>query len=307
MFGVLWRALKAFLNNRLDESAGYAAFAVFLALFPFLILLTSLAGWLGTAEQANALIERLFRWLPDMAATAIAAVIRDIVTLQRPVELLTAAAIGTVWIASSGIEGIRSGLNTALGVTEPRPFVLRRLQSVLFVFLLAIGLIALSVLLIVAPVALAWLRGFVTIPEPVWVKLTVGRFLLAYLLLVTILAAVYHWLPNARLRWRDSLPGAVLAALLWVGFAGGFAQYVKNFGSYNTTYGSLGGVIVLLVFLNASMAVILYGAAVNQEWRLWRGHRRAHSRDALHGPAPNASLPHGSAPPHPAVATGQHS
>jgi membrane protein len=289
----LWRALRAFPQKRLDEAAGAAAFAGFLALFPFLILLVSLAGILGTTTQAEVLIARAAAYLPPDAAGAVAAIVRDVTRLHDPGDILTLAVIGTVWVASSGVEGLRSGLNAAFEVTEPRPFWLRRLQSMLFVMLLAVGLIVLSLLIIAAPLWLVWLRQHMPMADGVWARLNVGRFVVVFVFLMTLVSMLYQWLPNARLSWRETLPGAMLAAGLWLLFAWGFARYVANFGQYNVTYGSLGGVIVLLVFLNISAAVLLYGAEVNQQrLRLQSpaapAHRPARSRRGRYGPAPNA-------------------
>ena len=114
------------------ELSGYIAFAAFLSLFPFLIFLATLAGFLGDRETASEFIQAMFRFMPEDVAETLAPAVREVVGVRER-GLLTFSILATLWFASSGVEALRSGLNRAYSVTEERAIWWLRLQSIVFV------------------------------------------------------------------------------------------------------------------------------------------------------------------------------
>src|SRR5215469_6579690 len=133
----LWRsrlylALLHLINNDGFELAGHVAYTTILAIFPFMIFLTAVAGFFGDADAAASGIQLLFSYMPEQVANTLAPVVSDVLTARNP-SLVTVGAIGTLWSASSGIEALRLSLNRAYASAETRPFWIRRLQSIGFI------------------------------------------------------------------------------------------------------------------------------------------------------------------------------
>lgn len=239
---------------------GYAAYTIILALFPFVIFLVALASVVGSPQLAEQAINYSFEVFPPEMVNILAPVVREIMS-QNDQAVLTAAVFGVLWIASSGVEGIRHGLNAMYGVTEPRPVWKRRLQGLGFVVAMAGAFLLLATLLIVWPV----MEEFMGDVWP-WLEsgaLGVLRYVFAFGLLVTGMSIVYRYLPNNHARRGEVWEGAVVAALLWMLLAGLFSLYLVNIEQYALRYGSFAGGILTLVFLQLSASVVLFGGKYN--------------------------------------------
>ncbi len=246
--------------------AGYAALALLLALFPFAIFLVALAGLLGTSEQAEQLITYLLAMMPEQIVQTVAPVITNIMTSQNT-GLLTIGIVVAIWVASSGLEGLRIGLNHVYEVKEWRVWWKRRLQGLIFVLFGAIAFSLLTTLVIVAPLFINIIGAYFSLTYEELIALNIVRYGFGFILLVGVTTFLYTTLPNVRLSWKMQLPGAVLAAVLWMGLAALFSLYLSNFANYEVTYGSLGGIIITMVFFHYSAAAILLGAAFNMAIR----------------------------------------
>lgn len=239
---------------------GYAAYTSILALFPFIIFLVALASVLGDAHLAEQLINYGFDVLPPEVVDTLAPVVRDIMR-NNDGAVLGFAFLGTLWVASSGIEGLRFGLNAVYGVREPRPLWRRRLQGIWFVLLCAIAFLVLATVLIIWPVIEHWLGDI--LPFLNSGALVFIRYGLAFGLLATGMSQMYYFLPNLKQTWREVYPGAFVASLIWIILASLFSLYIANFGNYAARYGSIAGVIITLVFLHFSASAMLFGGQFN--------------------------------------------
>ncbi|MCH2546295.1 MAG: YihY/virulence factor BrkB family protein [Alphaproteobacteria bacterium] len=258
------RALRLSVIGAIKENlliyGGYAAYTSILAIFPFIIFLVALSSVLGNAELAEILIDKSFRVMPPEVVETLAPIIREIME-NRDGTVLGFAAVGTLWVASSGIEGLRFGLNNMYKVREPRPLWKRRLQGVWFVLLCAFGFLIIATALIIWPLIETWLGS--TLPFLNSGSLSFVRYSIAFLLLATGMSMMYFFLPNVKQRWREVYPGAFVASILWVGLASIFSYYIANFGNFATRYGSIAGVIITLVFLHFSASAMLFGGQFN--------------------------------------------
>jgi membrane protein len=173
--------------------------------------------------------------------------------------------IAAIWAASSGVRSLMNALNVAYDVEETRPAWKLYPLSVFYTIGMAVLLIAATALMLLGPDTFEWLAdqaGMGDLAVTVWAIL---RFPVLVAILVVVCAVVYYAGPNVDQPFRLISPGAVVAVVVWLVASFGFSIYVSNFGNYNATYGSLGGVVVLLLYFYLSSAVLLLGAELNAE------------------------------------------
>ena len=260
-----WRLLKLTLSDfsahDMSTYAAALAYRLLFSIFPFLIFLTALLGFIGAPQFFDWMREQAAYLLPPQAMEAVNNVLSEV---QRPQGGIMSVGIAlAVWSASAGVLGTMDALNVAYGVRERRPTWKRILLSILYTLALAIMLIVAAALMISGPQFLTWLTHYVgldTLFINIWAW---ARWPLAIFLLMLAIAVVYYAGPNVKQPFRFITPGSVLAVTVWVAASVGFGFYVQNFANYNQTYGSMGAVIILLFYFFLSAAVLLFGAELN--------------------------------------------
>jgi membrane protein len=260
--GLIGRAVAKFLVDEGSVYSGHVAFSTLLALFPFLIFVTAWAAFVGAAQKADHYVALLATVLPEEVARSISPTVKQILSTRRG-SVLTVSLIGTVWVASSGIEALRMALNRAYGVQRKRHFVLRRLQGFGLMIVAAAVVLLATTAIVLGP--LIWKTVIQALDVPrTWKFLYAGaRHALTLTAVFSSIAFLYRWLPNVPQRWRHVLPGAALASAAWIGLASLFSVYLNNIGQYNVVYGGLGGIVISLVFFFFSGAIFILGAEVN--------------------------------------------
>src|SRR5262245_54358123 len=257
----VWRNLWE--DEVLDRAAALSYYLLF-ALFPALLFLTALLGLVPLPNLMESLMEYVARVLPADAASLIERTLAE-VTQNRRHGLLSVGALVALWSASAGMVSIMTALNIAFGVTEARPWWKRRLVALGLTVGFVAFLVASLTLLVFGPAlgeALAVWLGFGDLFSMAWSVVSVP---LDIALVLTGIALVYYLAPAVRQRWRWFTPGSVLAVALWLLASTGLRLYVSFFTSYSATYGSIGGVILLLLWLYTMGIVLLLGAYVNVE------------------------------------------
>lgn len=255
-------AVKDFLDDDMMTYAAALAFRVLLALFPFVIVLLTLLGALGRTEFFDWLIGQAHLALPQPAAFLVTGVINEIRGQPRG-GLLSFSVLFALWAASAGVRSLMNALNAAYDVEESRPAWKRYPLSLLYTIGLALLLIAVMALMVLGPNVMQWLSsqlGFSAVFATLWSWL---RWPVAVLLLLLTFALIYKLIPNIDQPFRFVTPGAVIAVVVWMLASLGFSAYVANFGNYGATYGSLGGIVILLLYSFISAAVFLFGAEIN--------------------------------------------
>lgn len=244
------------------ELAGHIAYTGLLSIFPFLIFLASLAGFLGNFIDGLASVDATFELLPADVARTLQPVINEVLRSQDG-GLLTLGLLGALWVASNGFDALRIALNTAYDLDEPRPWWQMKLGSIGAVVIGGIVFILLSILIILGP--LIW-KGILWISplsqDDRWAY-SLLRYSISSFLLFTAVMALHRWLPGRRMSLRSLFPGALATTILWLVFASLFSLYVANLGNFSATYGSLGGVIVTLLFFYVSAVLFIFGAELN--------------------------------------------
>lgn len=246
------------------EHAGYLAFLLLLALFPFLVLLVALAGFVGEGQAGNEFIALLFDSLPQHMVDALRPRVAEIVS-GPPTGLLSVAILGAIWTASSAVEGFRTVLNRAYHVATPPAYILRRMLSVIQLLLFTFVLLTAMILIVATPIMLDKMEVFLgfefitqdTVNWSNWIfYITVGVMLL-------MVANMYYALPNIKQTMASVLPGALITVALWFLAAKGLTMYLSEFRQVNLIYGSLGGMIAALLFFYVINVIFIYGAEFN--------------------------------------------
>lgn len=261
---VAWRVKGEIKRDRVPLAAAGVAFYAMLALFPALTALLSLYGLVADPQQAGQQIQNLTGTLGGGAGDLIADQVQAITAAsQGALSLgLAVSVLAALWAASSGMNGLMEALTLAHDEEETRGFVKRRAIA-LVLTILAMVFVALALASIVVVPLVIGALGWGAVGE--W-AIRILRWPIVAVFLLVALATVYRYAPNRdKPEWRWVSWGAVIAMVLWVLASLGFSFYVQNFGNYNETYGALGGVIVLLLWLFLSSFVVLLGAEINAE------------------------------------------
>jgi membrane protein len=262
----LWRVVvdtwRHFSTDDGWALASHVALSGILALFPFLIFATSLASFLGASAFTDTAVHVIFDTWPEVIAKPIAQEVRNVLNIQRG-GLLTISVIAAAYFASNGIEALRVALNRAYRVIDTRSIIYCRLQSLGYVIVATIGIMAISFLLILAPLAMR--IATIYVPELVLVSGTISfwRYCIASAVLIIGLLVVHLWLPAGHRRFVEILPGVLLTLLAWTVGATIFASYLETFATYVSTYAGLASIMAAIVFLYIVAAIFIIGAEIN--------------------------------------------
>ena len=271
------------------EMAGYLTFLSILALFPFLVLLVAAAGFIGQGELGTEFIEFIIHHLPQDAVASLRPRVDEIVS-GPPSGLLTVSILGAIWTSSSAVEGLRSVLNRAYDVSDPPPYLFRRLMSMLQILLFTTILIVLMLGLVLAPVVIDTIAQHtgMQIPEEILRFFREEFVYISALLIFVGVASLYYWLPNIKQSLLAVVPGAILVVLLWILGAAGVTFYLNTIDQVNIIYGSLSSFIATLIFFFVMNVIFIYGAEFNHQLLVMLGKRIV---EREHGTAENYKKP----------------
>jgi membrane protein len=271
------------LNHEISEDKvfnGAAALAYYLtlAIFPALILMMTLIPYLPIDRVDEAIMDLLQQTLPDESHEMVAGIVHE-VTANRRGGLLSFGLLGTLWAASTGMHAVMQQLNVTYDVEEGRSFIRARgtalILSILFI-LLVIGAFSLIVL---GGVLESWLESTLGFGAALLVLFATLRWGLIVLALLLGFAMIYRYAPNVERKFAFFSPGSIIGVALLIVASLGFTLYTSNFGDYDATYGSLGAMIMLMLWLYIAGLVILVGSEVNVLLERYRAQRR-HSRES---------------------------
>lgn len=257
------RTYADFNKDNVLALAAQLAYYALLALVPALIFLVSLVG-LFPVQVLDGMINSLQQVAPAEITTLVRQQIESI-SRGEPTGLLTFGFVAALWSSSAAIVAATDALNRAYDIEEGRPWWKVRLVAMGVTIALAVFIIVAFALVLAGPTIAEWLAtrtGMGTVFEWSWKIL---QWPLVILLVSTAIGLVFYFGPDAEQDWEWITPGAVLATVLWLLASLGFKIYVANFGSYNETYGTLGGIIVLMLWFYVSGLAVLTGAEMNAE------------------------------------------
>lgn len=242
-------------RDRLTSEAAKAAYYFFLSFFPTILALFAFTGLLGGDAAFEWIMAQLYLALPDDAALYLGRFVMEVTGESRP-GLLSLALLLTFWSASNVFVAVTEGLNVVYDIEERRSWWKRRGIALLALLASLVLLSAATAALVAGPELISLLRL-----GAFWHAL---RWPLAFVLLTLMMWLIYYLLPNREQgrAWRPTLIGAVTGSGLWVLGTLGFRIYVANFANYSQTYGFIGGIIILLLWLYLTAVAILFGGEV---------------------------------------------
>jgi membrane protein len=264
----LKRTATEFSEDNLTDSAAALTYYAVLSIFPALLAMVSIVGLVGDPQTITRTLTDVVSSIGPASATQ---------TLQGPIESLTRSSgtagimlivgiVAALWTASGYVGAFMRASNVIYEVEEGRTFIklrpLQMLVTLVLVILLALVLVA---LVLTGPIAGA-VGSAVGVGGSAVTAWNIAKWPVLFLVVILMIALLYYASPNAKLGGlRSILPGAALAVVVWLLASAAFAFYVANFGSYNKTYGTLGGIICFLVWLWITNVAILLGAELNAE------------------------------------------
>ena len=280
--GVSWsatlkRTLAEFKEDNISDWAAALTYYAVLSIFPALIVLVSVLGLIGTSVT-QPLLTNLESFTPGPARDIVANAIHGLGASRGGAGLLFVVALaGGIWAASGYIAAFMRAANVIWDAPEGRP-IWKTLPLRIGVTLLMLFLLGISAAAVVFTGPLADRIGkLIGVSGAVVTAWDIAKWPVLVLIVAVMFSILYYATPNVKhpsFRWLT--PGGVLAVVIWIVASAGFGLYVANFGSYNKTYGTLGGVIVFLIWLWISNVAILLGAEFNaeveREQQLQQGH-----------------------------------
>jgi len=253
-----------------DDCMGMAAqisFYTMLGLFPFLIFLLSLLGTFPLGEALKPeMLEALREQMPRESAEYVANIVLELLP-EYSQGLLSVGLLASLWGASMAVGALITTINRAYNIRPRRHMVTQKLMSIVLVLLLSgMWLMSMTIILVGPGITqnIFEFMGIASETNTFWTSL---RLPMAFMLNLTALTILYYFAPEARQRVLSILPGAFTATILWLLASSAFRIFLRNFGTYNKTYGSLAGLVILMMWLWISGLVFLLGAEINSLMR----------------------------------------
>ncbi|MCM5704984.1 YihY/virulence factor BrkB family protein [Larsenimonas salina] len=265
MLSALWRVKGLMTDTYANMVAASIAFYGLLAIFPAIAALISLWGLISDPAAVQNQIDAMSGFVPQEAVAIVSQ--QALKVSSNPQTGMSLTAIGgllfTFYSASKGVRGFMAGLNIMYGESEHRGLIRQTLTNVILTMALVASTIVTLGALALVPLVLHFLPIHGAIE---WIVLSL-RWPLLLMLVMFSLALLYRFAPDRRsARWQWLTPGALAATILWLVGSIGFSVYVRNFSNYNETYGSLGAVVILLMWFWLSAYIVLLGAGINREF-----------------------------------------
>ena len=258
--------LDAFYRFNRDDGwaiASHIALSILMSVFPFLIVVTAIAGFIGSVDLANEVARLLFAAWPQEVAAPLATEIHHVLTTSHS-GLVTVGAVFAVYFSSSGVESLRIGLNRAYGLRERRSFWVLRLESIGFVLLSAIALLVLAFFVVLGPLIFKAAAAYMPWLAPLQSHFDLARFGISGFVLAVALIILHMWLPAGHRGFRTVWPGILATLVLWLICGFTFGRYIADFAyTYVHYYAGLASAMIALVFLYYSAWIFVYGGELN--------------------------------------------
>ncbi|MGN1400345.1 MAG: YihY/virulence factor BrkB family protein [Bacillus sp. (in: firmicutes)] len=252
----LWKRAK---EHDVSGMAAQLAFFFLLSLFPLLIFLITLVHYLPFT--VDDILEMMDSIAPHDSVAYLEAQLSAV--LQGNRGLLSAGIVGTLWTASNAMNGLLKAFDKAYDVKEQQTFFVRRLMALIF----TVGLIFVFIIALVLPIFgkqigyfLFEYLGLDSSFSPMWDTI---RWVSGTVVLFLAMTVMYGILPAGKVKNRSIMRGALVATVGWIVVSSGFSFYVNNIGNYIATYGSIGGIIVLMLWFYLTAHIIIIGAEIN--------------------------------------------
>src|SRR5438270_8526044 len=251
-------------RTRVFNVAAGLSYYFLLSIFPLLILLATLLGYLPIPNLFNQALDFAARFVPHEAMGLVRKILQRVLTPSRG-KLLSVVIVGTLWAASGGFSAMIDALDIAYDSRTSRPMLKQRLLAVGLTFMTG-GLMALAMLLtLVGDRAGHFLGSVFHLSDAFELSWPYLRWGIIVGCIVLSMELLYFFGPNVKQRFKHTLPGALVGTVLWILISATVNIYISHYANYNKTYGTIGAVIALMFWLYVSSIAILLGAELNSE------------------------------------------
>lgn len=247
-------------ENETTALAAQLSYFLILSVFPFLIFLLTLVTFTPLTQQH--ILQELSLLLPDTAFSLVRQIVNEVFDASNA-TLLSVGFLATLWTASRSTFAIIRGINKAYGARETRSFIKLNVIGIIITLALAVIIIFTLSLLVFGRAIGVMAFEFLGMGDAFRLIWPFLRYVIPLLIIFAVFSFLYVYSPNVPLGFKNVYKGAIFATLGWILASQAFAYYVNNFGQYTRTYGSLGGIIVFLLWLYISSLVVLLGGEIN--------------------------------------------
>jgi membrane protein len=247
-------------RDRATTLAAAQAYYYLLAIVPLLILLLSILPYLQIDPQRA--VDFIGTILPSQMASTFEDTIVSVVTTPRG-GLLTFGILGTLWSASNAMTAFIEAINQAYDVEETRSFIKLKLMAIVLTLFMLLAVIVALILPIFGGAIIDMITQILSLPPETQILFQVLRWVVSIAVMSVVLAFLYKFAPNKSFPFKEVIIGSVITTVLWQVVSLGFSFYVSNFGSYSATYGSLGGLIVLMLWFFLTGLILVIGGEIN--------------------------------------------
>ena len=259
--------IQSIIRDDYANAAGEIAYMTVLGIFPFMLFLMTVFGWLGKTSFIDKIIFSLSNIAPQGVIDLIEGVLREVVIFKSGTLMAVIGFFVTVFLTSNAIAVITKGLNRANNIQENRSFIKVRLLAILMVFVNTFFLFISINLIVLGKVILNFIGLYLSIPSHIIDAILILRWPLAFLLMFLLASINYYVLParDYSAKRKSVIPGTLFFCVFWVLGSWAFSLYVNALGTYNKVYGTIGTFAILMVWLYYSSIILLIGGQVNNQ------------------------------------------
>ena len=261
---------KAVIDNDFSGMAAEMGFMLVLGIFPAMLFLMAIFGWMGNKSFMNPVLMFLSNIMPNDAMNLIRTVLKEVMIFSKGNLVATVGIVVTLFLTSNAVAVVLKGLNKAYKVEETRSFIYTRILSVIMVFVNTLVLFLSINLIVFGKVIVSFLIHHLGISHVFALTLLTLRWPLAFFALFFMAFINYYILPDLKgediLKRKSALPGSLFFCFFWLAGSWGFSLYVNNLHTYNRVYGTIGAFAVLMVWLYYTSILLLIGGEINSQF-----------------------------------------
>ncbi len=260
LYDFLKKLYDRFIFDEVPALSSQLSYSLVLAFFPFLIFVLTLVGYTPLTNER--VLSGLVGILPDATYHMVIDITKDIL-IKRSSTLLSISMLGTLWASSNGISALIIAFNKAYNHAESRHFIMVKSMTIFYTIGLALVIIIIFFLIIFGEVIGKYIfeaAGYSYYFRRIW---NIVRYIVSLLFVFIVILMLYYFLPNKKLCFKEVIPGSIFSTIAWVGISLAFSFYINNFTGYTATYGSIGGILILLLWLYWSSVILIMGVELN--------------------------------------------
>ncbi len=266
---VLVRLVNSIIKNDFYGMAAEMGFMLVVGIFPFMLFLMAIFGWLGNRSYFDSILHVLSNIMPQQAMNLLKSVLEETMIFDHGQLLAIIGIITTIVLSTNGVAVVLKGLNRAYKVEETRSFIYTRILSFLMVFVNILVLFLTINIIIFGKVIIMFLVAHFGMSKAVAITILTLRWPVSFLALYVMAFLSYYILPdlkgNETFKRRSALPGTIFFTTFWLVGSWGFSIYVNNLSTYNMVYGTIGAFFILMIWIYYTSILLLIGGEINSQ------------------------------------------